>query len=304
MNGVRVTLLEAGSCTHPEHFVHRNGNFGALRFPATCALIEHPEQGPLLFDTGYTARFAEATHRFPARFYRWVTPVSIAPEQTAAAQLRARGIDPADVRTILVSHFHADHVGGLADFPNARFVFLERAWTGVRGLSGLGAVRRGFLPGLLPPDFERRGAPVDEARSVILGGEFAPFERGFDLFRDGTLVGVELPGHAPGQLGLVVRRADGPPLFLVADACWTSRCYRERIRPHVLTRLLFEDTRRYVETLDRIADLAGRAGDVVIVPSHCGEVRTSPLPQGNVETRSTGSSSPNASSRTRPTPGA
>jgi hypothetical protein len=86
------------------------------------------------------------------------------------------------------------------------------------------------------------------------------------------MLAVELAGHAAGQMGLVLRLRSGALWFLVADACWTSRCYRERIKPHPLTRLLFDDTREYCRTLDRISDLYERSPAIRIVPSHCSEV--------------------------------
>ena len=51
-----VTLLEAGYCHHPEHVILRNRVLRPMRFPALCALIEHPTAGPILYDTGYSSR--------------------------------------------------------------------------------------------------------------------------------------------------------------------------------------------------------------------------------------------------------
>ena len=52
------------------------------------------------------------------------------------------------------SPFIADHVCGLGDFPAARFVFLRDAYDDVRNRRGLGAVTAGFLPDLIPADFD------------------------------------------------------------------------------------------------------------------------------------------------------
>jgi glyoxylase-like metal-dependent hydrolase (beta-lactamase superfamily II) len=283
MRAVDAELLVAGSCTHPEHVVLRNWRLRSMEFPATLAVIRHPEHGVVLYDTGYSQRFLDATRPFPERLYRWVTPVTIPPGATAAEQLRARGVDPEDVRRIVVSHFHADHVGGLADFPRARYVFLESSWAAVRDLRGVGALRRGFLPGLLPADFDARGLPVDTRHPRPLPPELAPFTHGYDLFGDGSLLAVELAGHAAGQMGLVLRRPDGGLWFLVADACWTSRCYRERTPPHGLTRLLFDDTREYRRTLERIADVHDGSPAVRIIPSHCSEAVESAARACNLE---------------------
>lgn len=271
---VRMELLEVGHCIHPEHVVLQNRRFAPLRFPALVALLHHPTEGPILYDTGYSSRFIEATRPFPERLYAWVTPVTLDPERSAIAQLAKRGVAPRDIRWVIVSHFHADHVAGLMDFPAARFLYFQSALSSFASLGRVRGTAAGFLRALLPHDLEARAhalAPFE--RSVALPPECAPFARGVDLFGDGSLVAVELPGHVDGQLGLFVRGEDGTRDFLVADACWTSASLRKRQLPHPITRALFSDYGVYEETLGRIADLAQRAPQVRIVPSHCDEVR-------------------------------
>ncbi|MGE0791649.1 MAG: MBL fold metallo-hydrolase, partial [Sandaracinaceae bacterium] len=179
-----------------------------------------------------------------------------------------------DVRTVIVSHFHADHVAGLADFVNARLVFLEH---GLRRFASLGRVRgtaAGFLRALLPSDLEERAWHVHLGRDAVpLPPACAPFGRGVDLFGDGSILLVELPGHVHGQLGAFVRAEDGSFDFLVADACWTTESLRRRQLPHPITRALFTDYAEYGVTLTKIAHLMERAPDVRIVPAHCDEVR-------------------------------
>lgn len=271
MTRLKLRILEAGSCVHPQHVVLQNRRFTPLRFPALYAVLEHPKHGLCLFDTGYSQHFVEATRPFPERLYAWITPVSIAPEQTAVHQLARLGYAASDVRYVFISHFHADHISALADFPRARFRFLPAAWDAVRVLPRLSALRRGILYALIPRDFAQRADPFGDVRTVTLPVECAPFHTGFDVFGDGSCYAIELPGHARGQLGLFVRSQDDALYFLVADACWTRAGFAERVRPHPITRLLFDDTRQYHATLDRLADLHQRAPSVHIVPSHCEE---------------------------------
>ncbi len=78
-------------------------------------LVETPG-GLVLVDSGLGLRDAESpASRFgPARFY--VRPV-FDPAEAAVNQIRRLGFQPTDVRHIVLTHFDADHVGGLADFP-------------------------------------------------------------------------------------------------------------------------------------------------------------------------------------------
>ncbi|MBN8612127.1 MAG: MBL fold metallo-hydrolase [Deltaproteobacteria bacterium] len=280
---VRLELLEVGHCMHPEHVVLQNRRFAPLRFPALVALIHHPTRGPILFDTGYSPRFLHATRPFPERFYAWVTPITIDPARTALAQLEARGIRASDITHVIVSHFHADHVAGLCDFPRARLVYLERALRSFLPLGRIRGTAAGFLRALLPEDLESRAlVPRPECESVRLPPECAPFHYGVDLFGDGSISLVELPGHVEGQLGAFLRAADGSLDFLVADACWTTESVRRRQLPHPITRALFSSYGLYGTTLGRIADLAERTPSIRIVPAHCDAVRRLRIPSAHV----------------------
>ncbi|MBC8141456.1 MAG: MBL fold metallo-hydrolase, partial [Armatimonadetes bacterium] len=190
-------MLETGYCRVDGRVAYGEKERGKVNCYATCALLHHTEKGWLLFDTGYAPRVVEATHDFPYSLYAMATPLHIRPERAAVNQLPRLGLSPADIQTIVVSHFHADHIGGLLDFPEAVLVCSRDAYAAVAGLTGLAAVRRAFLPALMPPDFVER-AVWTETLSATTG---KPEHR--DLFGDGSCVLVPLPGHAAGQIGLL-----------------------------------------------------------------------------------------------------
>lgn len=265
---VCFTLLTAGHCMHPEFITVRGGSFRPCKFPAAFALIRHPTAGTVLFDTGYSPEFFAATSGFPYRLYACVTPVHLAPSETAAAQLQRLGIAPESVGHVILSHFHADHVAALRDFPRATFHFMHEAYDAVRGRTGLAALRAGYLPSLLPPDFSNRMRTLARGSLQPLPNELAPFSMGFDLFDDGTVWGVPLPGHADGHLG-VYFAAHGMSHFLVGDACWSKRAFTEHRYPHWLAEMIVADKRVYRETVHGLGLLHARNPHLNIIPSHC-----------------------------------
>jgi glyoxylase-like metal-dependent hydrolase (beta-lactamase superfamily II) len=283
----RVTLhwLRVGECRHPEWVTLRGGQWSPVCFPAHCALIVHPSIGPILYDTGYSDRFEIETRPFPARLYRWLTPVTLAEDERLVRQLAERGVQPEDVGRVLISHLHADHIAGLRDFPRARFMALRADIEGHLDLGAWGGLRRGFLPGLLPPDFETRLDLADACRVIDIGPAWAPFERGFDLLGDGSVIGIALPGHSPAQLGLAIPNAGGQPVFLTADACWSTRAWRENRLPSALVRPMLHDWSQYRRTLAALHDFGARRPDVHILPSHCREDLGAPLLHGEVPRR-------------------
>jgi glyoxylase-like metal-dependent hydrolase (beta-lactamase superfamily II) len=259
-------ILDTGHCLAHEHILIEGGARKQVACHSIVALLGHPQKGWLMWDGGYAPHMLTATQHFPYSLYRLATPLRLRPELSAAAQLPRLGLSPADVRTIVVSHFHADHIAGLADFPQSRFVALREAYGSVAHLRGLPALRRAFIPSLLPGDFVRR---------VTLLGPFAgpplpPLGPTHDLYGDGSLLLVALPGHARGQTGLLANTVRGP-VFFVADSCWMARSITLNRPPGAIGGLLADDTGAVAETIARMHAFAQARPDVQIIPSHCPE---------------------------------
>lgn len=268
MKEVGLRIVSTGSCRHPEIATIRGGSLRPTTFPALVALIVHPVEGPILFDTGYDPAFLEATRPFPERLYRWLTPPEIA--SPVADRLAAEGLDPGDVRHIVLSHFHGDHASGLARFSNAT-VHCSKA--GLRSVWGRGRIRAliaGTPQGLLPPDLPERSVYFEDRPFVPLDRDLAPFVSGADLLGDGSLLAVPLPGHCPGHWGLLLREPRGLH-FLVADSAWSSRAIRENRPAPGLTAAFLGEAGVGRETLSRLHALRVRNPDILLTPSHCAE---------------------------------
>jgi glyoxylase-like metal-dependent hydrolase (beta-lactamase superfamily II) len=268
---MKINILHAGYCTAPEHIAIHGGRWRKVHFPAMFALIQHARFGALLFDTGYSYRFFDETKKFPMRFYRWVTPVTLREEELAINQLSAFDLRPADVSHVFISHFHADHITALQDFPRARFVYMPHAFSGLRDQSPSADVRHAFLRGLIPADFDARSQTVDMTKPLLLSEEYAPFKTGYDLLGDEAIIGVELPGHATGQMGLFARDESGKLFFLVADAAWLKRSMVENRPPHRIADMLFPAPDIYRDTLKNLQTYYLTHPGTIIVPSHCEE---------------------------------
>lgn len=252
----RWTVLSDGWTEAHEAIAIAGGSWRKkVRFHATAVLLEHATHGRVLFDTGYSQRFFEETARWPYRAYRLATPVTMTETRGILGVLEARGVSAETVNHIVVSHWHADHIGGLRDFPGATLLTSQIAWNSIRELRGLAALQRAFLPGLVPADAASRLRFLSE---------------GSDIFGDGSLTVLELPGHAAGQIGVRFVAEDGEPVLLAADACWLSAAYRENRMPHPVTRVL-HDWDAYRRSLARLHALCTSEPGLRIVPCHCPE---------------------------------
>jgi glyoxylase-like metal-dependent hydrolase (beta-lactamase superfamily II) len=168
--------------------------------------------GVLLFDAGQTARAAEPGYHTWWHPFLWLSRFELDAEDEAAPQLRRLGLDPADVRWVLLSHLHTDHIGGLAAFRHAEVLVSPLEWSRAAGFAGK---VRGYLPqrwpdGLAPTLVKFDGPPV------------GPFSETRELDEDGRLVVVTTPGHTPGHLGLLVF-GDGGSFLLAGDLVHAPR---------------------------------------------------------------------------------
>jgi len=168
--------------------------------PINVYVIEHSD-GLVLFDTGQDRSSVTDPGYFPGgiagHLYRRLAKFSIAPGETLTAQLDSAGYDIADVRTVVLSHLHQDHIGGLPELGHARIVVSAAEWATLAKPDAL-------LNGLMRKHIELPGLRWDT--------DAAP-----DMFGDGTLMLVPTPGHTPGSLSLLLRQDGMPSMLFVGD---------------------------------------------------------------------------------------
>ncbi|MEO8094487.1 MAG: N-acyl homoserine lactonase family protein [Pseudolysinimonas sp.] len=182
--------------------------------PINVFVIEH-DAGLVLFDAGQDRGSVTDPGYFPrgiAGFiFRRLARFSVGEDQTVVAGLLKLGYTAEQVHTVVLSHLHQDHIGGIADLPNARIVVSDAEW---KQLDSPTAEITGFL--------------IDHIRQPGLHWEFvtpqpssdahiAPFETAHDLFGDGSLLLLPTPGHTAGSLSMLVNRDGLPTLLLVGD---------------------------------------------------------------------------------------
>lgn len=143
---------------------------------ASCYLIQ-VGQAYMLWDTGLPVA-AKDKPNDPAR------PISPTLRKTIVEQLAELGIKPEQIGLIGISHYHGDHTGQAADFPKAKLMI---------GAGDLEAIRKN----------EALGKPL--AHWLEPGAKVEGVEGDKDLFQDGSVTMVSLPGHTPGHHGLLVK---------------------------------------------------------------------------------------------------
>ena len=213
--------LPPGFYDRPNSPFGRLGVFwGALRGPredwAWCPvpvfLVEHPTAGQFMIDTGLHRCCAQPDSANLGRLTKF-SKVRMNSGQSAAERLAARGVDPASIKLVVMTHLHNDHTSACTDFPNATFVCDRTEWIAAHA-------RRGDWKGYVKTHFD---IAVDWRTADYNSPSvesFAGLARTIDLFGDGSVRLVSTPGHSAGHQSVLLKLAQGE-LMVMGDAAPT-----------------------------------------------------------------------------------
>jgi N-acyl homoserine lactone hydrolase len=163
-----------------------------IEIPVISALLRH-RQGNVLFDTGCHPSVVDDPQARWGELAKTVVPI-MRKSDNVLTSLKAIGVEPEDV--VMCSHLHPDHCGCNAFFKRATVMVHAREVVAARAPD---AIKMGFLEGEWDVSLS-----IDE-----LSGER-------DVFGDGRIVLVPLPGHTQGSMGAVVA-LDRDGQFLLAS---------------------------------------------------------------------------------------
>jgi glyoxylase-like metal-dependent hydrolase (beta-lactamase superfamily II) len=234
------------------------GRLAPARLVAHALLVEG-DQGLTLVDTGFgTADLAE--RRMGKPFIRVAGP-ALDPAETAVAQVRAAGHDPADVTDIVLTHLDLDHAGGLGDFPQARVHVFADELAAARARASLGEKNR-----YLPAQWAHGPRWIEHA---VAGEEWMGLQA-VKILSDDVLL-IPLLGHTRGHCGVAVRRPSGGWFLHAGD---TYFFHKELDTPpscppglSIFQRLVQMDKRSRLTNAERVRGLARERGPEAGAPA-------------------------------------
>jgi glyoxylase-like metal-dependent hydrolase (beta-lactamase superfamily II) len=183
-----------------------------IELPVSCFLLRH-SQGNVLFDTGCHPSAAEDPVGRWGGMAKIMTPI-MPPGVNVLTGLADIGFTADDVDVVVCSHLHPDHCGCNAFFRRATIMVHEKDVAAARA-----------------PDAEAMGylaAEWDFGTFDLLTGQR-------DVFGDGRIVLIPLPGHTPGSTGALVQlernrfllAADAVPLRVTLEKDILPRNFRD-----------------------------------------------------------------------------
>ncbi len=267
----QITSVRVLHCGNGEqHSEHRYGSnlprlwwvfFGRrwVPFPLQAFLIEHRD-GPVLFDTGIDPAILSAPGYISQAVGRFLLPrifrLHVSEEDRIDRVLAREGIAADTIRTAVISHLHFDHVGGIAQIPQADLLVHDREWA---ILSGAHPEREWILREHIELATARwRQITLVQTDDPLFDG----FEGIYDVAGDGSMILLPTPGHTAGSLSLLIRQKGWDPILLVADLSYEAALLERDVVPGV------GDKEALLASFAKVRALKERLPGLAIVASH------------------------------------
>ncbi|MDO4930974.1 MAG: N-acyl homoserine lactonase family protein [Bacteroidales bacterium] len=189
-----------------------------VTLPVSAYLIEHP-QGLVLVDTGWGREIRDAQKTYLGAFHYKINKGVLPEGEAIDEQLLSMGIRTADLDYVVLTHLHSDHASGLKLVADAKHILTSR-----EELEGANADKKRYI--------HHMWEGVNIETFDFADSELGPQHKAYDLFGDGSIVFVWVPGHTKGLVTTLVMR-EGKYLMLTSDCGYARRSWEQMIMPGV-----------------------------------------------------------------------
>jgi N-acyl homoserine lactone hydrolase len=227
---VSITRLECGANAAPTDVGARFSDtyaFNGLKVQLTfsCYLIRHGDDY-LLWDTGNP-----------------VGTAATAPKTSLVDLLAQLKVAPAQVKYVGISHYHGDHVGQVSSFPQSTLLIGKGDWDV-----------------LTDPKSSAIANPTPFANWITGGGKVEPLPGDKDVFGDGSVIMLNMPGHTPGHHSLLVKLKEMGNVLITGDVSHFRENYENSGVPTFNT-----DRAASLASMDRFKKIATNLKATVII---------------------------------------
>jgi N-acyl homoserine lactone hydrolase len=201
----------------------------SIQLTFSCYLIKHGNDY-LVWDTGNPAAASGNT-------------APTAAKQSLVEQLAQLNLKPEQITYVAVSHYHGDHIGQVASFPQSTLLIGKGDWEALTDAKPNPLVN-----------------PANFAHWISGGGKAEPVSGDKDVFGDASVIMLNTPGHTPGHHSLLVKLKDKGNVLLTGDLAHFRENYDSNGVPTFNTNRA--DT---LASLDRFKQLAANLKATVII---------------------------------------
>ena len=213
--GDNCNLLKASGMTTPKE--------DWIWLPVSVYLIEHPK-GLILVDTGWHRDMspegvydkAAQIKSLGSRVLYNVNQGQIPLGEAVDEQLETMGIKPADLDYVLLTHLDCDHANGLRAVKDAKHIIVAQEELDCARKNGFIRYKKKWWEGV-------------DLQTIEWNGTEGPAQKSFDLFGDGSIKMINIPGHCDGLCAVKITREDGRYVLLFSDGGYATKSWKEMI---------------------------------------------------------------------------
>ncbi|HQG31759.1 MAG TPA: MBL fold metallo-hydrolase [Deltaproteobacteria bacterium] len=175
--------------------------------PVFAYLVEHPEQGYLLLDTGLHSSFSQSRFGNFGFLLGGVVKTKTEAGMDVVSRLGSINVAPQKISKIVLSHLHLDHTSGLPHFKDNGDLKVYIDPDEIDSGEALFGLFKGYIKK------QRQGMRIEP---IAYSKNAPPFIHAWDVFHDQSVFIVRTPGHTPGHVSALLNMSGGP-LFLTFD---------------------------------------------------------------------------------------
>lgn len=254
---VAFSIIKTGKVSVAERLLLPDGSLTKkIDTNFSAFLIKHKNEY-LLFDTGLGANI-EGQYAQDMPYWARVAFKFDKPVLPARRQLDDAGFAP--VQRVIVSHGHWDHASGVPDFPEAQVFAAEEEMHSIAHPSSGAATAwpsQVATPGT-------RWSPL-----VLQPIAYKGYAKSLDLFNDGSVVLVAMPGHTEGSIGMFVTVDSGITYFFIGDVAWKAAAVQAGAPKFWAASVVVDrDRDQTLRSVEQVRDVARQYPELVVVPAH------------------------------------
>ncbi len=252
-------LFHCGYLRIPGRFLVAGDPLEIRKLPFMAAVAVHSERGPILIDAPFGHEGPQNAGELLGNLLQRGGLMFRRP-WGVIGRLESLGFRPAEVNDILLTHLHWDHTGGLKHLAHSNFHVSTREWADASRVTAIDAAKRGYAPSDYRALEGRMSLWDVSDEDEVFGGA--------DVFGDGSVEVVPLPGHTLGHVGYRLKMADGRTIFHVGDSIFCGNQVYERRDLGFMPRTLAVERPVAQTTLHKLRRWHDENPDAVVIASH------------------------------------
>lgn len=213
--------------------------------------LKHPQHGNFLIDTGVSQKLFDDPSK---QGLSWILRQGMHIEKMKIRKSTATILQGRSLSGVMFTHLHIDHISGLPDIANDVPLFIGAGESTEKNFMNLFV--QGSSDALLKhkpalQEWHFQADPQDKFEGIV------------DIFSDGSVFAISVPGHTPGSVAFLVRSTKGPVL-LTGDTCHTRWGWEHTVEPGDFTR----DQQSNLKNLQGLKDLVARHPTIQVRLGH------------------------------------